>query len=165
MSGERRRSDVQVMNVGDSEFALCQGEFSGEAEHVMTVDNEERMAEAPEEEICCFLEESCDDVHIKMAIDNFPQQQDLVHQTKRFKRDRRVVHVDRLQRYDEAAQDGVVLASRPRPEGDQLISRPMQSGDSLASRPRPEGDKLIRRSAQSGDSLASRPLTGRRQLN
>ena len=47
-------------------------------------------------------------------------------------RERRVVHADCLQRYDEAAQDGVVLESQSR----------LNCKDSL-SHPRPEGDKLI----------------------
>ena len=50
MRGEGRQSVVQVMIVGDREFALCNGEFVGEAEHVVTVNNEERTPEAPEEE-------------------------------------------------------------------------------------------------------------------
>ena len=46
---------------------------------------------------------------------------------------RRVVHVDRLQRYDDAAQDGGVLASRPGLEGDKLISQPIPDSVVLAS--------------------------------
>ena len=38
-------------------------------------------------------------------------------------RDRRVVRVDRLQRYVEAAPHGVVLASQPRPNWKDLLSR------------------------------------------
>ena len=43
-------------------------------------------------------------------------------------RDRRVVHVDRLQRYVEAAADGVVLASQQRPNCKDLLSRPRLRG-------------------------------------
>ena len=43
-------------------------------------------------------------------------------------RDRRIVHVDRLQRYVEAAPDGVVLASQPRPNCKDLLSRPRPRG-------------------------------------
>ena len=38
--------------------------------------------------------------------------------------DRRVVHVDRLQRYHEVVQDDTNSTSRPRPEGDKLICQP-----------------------------------------
>ena len=43
-------------------------------------------------------------------------------------RDRRIVHVDRLQRYVEAAPDGVVPASQPRPNCKDSLSRPRLSG-------------------------------------
>ena len=39
-------------------------------------------------------------------------------------RDRRIVHIDRLQRYVEAAPDGVVPASRPRPRGRVSVNLP-----------------------------------------
>ena len=41
--------------------------------------------------------------------------------------DRLVVHVDGLQRYDEAARAGVVLVSQPRSDGDNLTSRPRRT--------------------------------------
>ena len=43
-------------------------------------------------------------------------------------RDRRIVHVDRLQRYVEAAPDGVVLASQLRPNCKDLLSPPRPCG-------------------------------------
>ena len=52
--GEGCRSAVQVMSIGASESALCHEEFICEAEHVMTVDNEERIPEAQEEENFCW---------------------------------------------------------------------------------------------------------------
>ena len=51
MRDKERRSAVQEMNVGDSDFALRHGEFIGEVERVMTVDNEERTPAAREEDI------------------------------------------------------------------------------------------------------------------
>ena len=39
MRDEGRRSAVQVMNVGERNFVLRQGEYIGEAEQVATVDN------------------------------------------------------------------------------------------------------------------------------
>ena len=42
-------------------------------------------------------------------------------------RDHPVVHVDRLQRYVEAAPDGIVLASPPRPNFKDLLRRPSLS--------------------------------------
>ena len=50
-------------------------------------------------------------------------------------RDRRVVHVDRLQRYVEAAPDGVVLASQLRPNCKDLLSRPRPRGRVSANLP------------------------------
>ena len=43
-------------------------------------------------------------------------------------RDRRIVHVDRLQCYVKAAPDGVVLASQPRPNFKYLLSRSRPRG-------------------------------------
>ena len=43
-------------------------------------------------------------------------------------RDRRVVHVDRLQRYIKTSPDGVVLASQPRPSCKDLPSRARPRG-------------------------------------
>ena len=43
-------------------------------------------------------------------------------------RDRRIGHVDRLQRYVEATPDGVFLASQPRPDCKDLLSRPRPRG-------------------------------------
>ena len=43
-------------------------------------------------------------------------------------RDRRIVHVDRLQRYVEAAPDGIVLASQLRPNCKDLLSRSSPRG-------------------------------------
>ena len=57
-------------------------------------------------------------------------------------RDRRVVHVHRLQRYDEVVQDDTNLASQPRPDGNNLASQPMPDGVDLISRPRPDGNHL-----------------------
>ena len=48
-------------------------------------------------------------------------------------RDRRVVHVDRLQRYVEAAQDGVVPANQPRPNCKDLLSSSRPRGRVLAN--------------------------------
>ena len=50
MRGEGRRSAVQVMNVGESDFVLRQGEFVGEAEQVVTIDGEETATKQPEDE-------------------------------------------------------------------------------------------------------------------
>ena len=48
MRDEGRRSVVQVMNIGEKDFVLRQGEFIGEAEPVITVNNGERIAKPPE---------------------------------------------------------------------------------------------------------------------
>ena len=50
-------------------------------------------------------------------------------------RDRRIVHVDRLQRYVEAAPDGVVPASQPRPNCKDSLSRPRPHGKVSANLP------------------------------
>ena len=50
-------------------------------------------------------------------------------------RDRRVVHVDRLQRYDKAVKDNINFTSRRRPEGDKLPDQPRSEGDNLTGRP------------------------------
>ena len=47
MRDEGCRSAVQVMNVGEKDFVLRQGEFIGKAEPVTTVDNGERIAKPP----------------------------------------------------------------------------------------------------------------------
>ena len=47
MRDEGRRSAVQVMNVGEKDFVLRQGEFIGETAPVTTVDNGERIAKLP----------------------------------------------------------------------------------------------------------------------
>ena len=53
MRVEGRRSAVQVMNDGESDIVLRQGDFIGEAEQVATVDNEERTSRPPDgEEVC-----------------------------------------------------------------------------------------------------------------
>ena len=59
-------------------------------------------------------------------------------------RNRRVIHVYRLQRYDEEAREGVVQGSKPRPDGDNLTSRW-----------RPDADNLTRRPMESGDNSAN----------
>ena len=69
------------------------------------------------------------------------------------RRDRRVVHVDRLQRYDDAAQDGVVLASRPGSEGDSLARQPRPNGVVLTSQP---SDTFREKSGQRAQWLISR---------
>ena len=66
-----------------------------------------------------------------------------------------MIHVNRLQRYDDAAEDGVVLASRPRSEGDSLASRPTQISDSLARQPRLDSQTLISRPPPADDVLAN----------
>ena len=43
-------------------------------------------------------------------------------------RDSQIEHVERLQRYVEAASDGVVLASQTRPNCKDLLSRPRPRG-------------------------------------
>ena len=120
------------MNVSGSDFVLHNGEFIGEAEQVKMVDNEERTPKAPEETAVLLeeavvsaerpiqelvLEESCNDAHIQVVIYNLRQELDLDQQTgaMNFIRDRRVAHIDRLQRCDEAAQAG-------EPVGNQLAT-------------------------------------------
>ena len=48
MRDEGRRLAVHVMNVGEEDLVLRQGEFIGEAEPVTTVDKGERIAKPPE---------------------------------------------------------------------------------------------------------------------
>ena len=50
MRDERRRLAVQVINVGESDFVLRQGEYVGEAEQVATIDGEETTTKQPEDE-------------------------------------------------------------------------------------------------------------------
>ena len=47
MRDEGRRSAVQLINVGEKDFVLWQGEFIGEDEPVTMVDNGERIAKLP----------------------------------------------------------------------------------------------------------------------
>ena len=61
-------------------------------------------------------------------------------------RDRRVVHVDRLQRYDEVAQNGVVWASKPEPDHTDVTGCP-KPGGSNSTRPRRMGRGSVRVSA------------------
>ena len=85
MRDEGRRSAVQVMNVGEKDFVLRQGEFIGESEPVNTVDDGERIAKPPEgadvlskeaevstERLVIELdrEESRDDAHVQVVTDN-----------------------------------------------------------------------------------------------
>ena len=65
------------------------------------------------------MEESCDDAHSQVVIDNLPQELDLDQQTaaKISIRDRRVMHVDQLQRCDETAQIGEPVGNRRRRDG------------------------------------------------
>ena len=87
MRDEGRRPAVQVMNVGERDFVLRHGEFIGEAEKVTTVDNEEADSSPPDKEEDFSeeatvpkvrpvrepdLEESCDDAHVRVVIDNLP---------------------------------------------------------------------------------------------
>ena len=50
MRDEGRHSAVQVMNIGEKDFVLCHGEFIGEAEQVITVENEEAASRPPDRE-------------------------------------------------------------------------------------------------------------------
>ena len=50
MRDEGRRSAVQVINVGESDLVLHQGEYVGEADQVATIDVEETTTKQPEDE-------------------------------------------------------------------------------------------------------------------
>ena len=63
-------------------------------------------------------------------------------------RDRRLVHADRLQRYDEVTQDGVVLASQPEPDHTYVTRRPKPGGSNL-TRPQRIDRGSVRVSAKS----------------
>ena len=52
LRGEGRRSAVLVINVGERDFILRQGEVIGEAEQVTTVDSGEKNTRQPEGEGC-----------------------------------------------------------------------------------------------------------------
>ena len=94
MRDEGRRSAVQVMNVCDSDFVLCQGDFIGKP--VTTMDNVERKPRALEGEEVLSKEatvsveravpelnlgERCADAHIQVVIDDLPPELDLDQQT------------------------------------------------------------------------------------
>ena len=96
MQDEGRCSSVQVMNVGEKDFVLRRGEFIGEAEQITAVDDE-GAALRPFEGEGVFseeaaiptgssveesdLEESCDDAHVQVVIDNLPPGLNLNQQT------------------------------------------------------------------------------------
>ena len=103
MRDEGRRSAVQVMNVGNCDFVLRHGDFIGEAEQVTAV--EERAPKSPDgqevvsEEAAASIgkpvsesdqEESCDDGHIQVVIDNLPPELNFEQKTaaKKVIRDR-----------------------------------------------------------------------------
>ena len=93
---EERRSAVHVMNVGEKDFYLRHEEVIGQAEQVTTVENEEAALRPPEREEVFSeeaavptgrpveqpdLEESCDDAHVQVVIDNLPPELDLDQRT------------------------------------------------------------------------------------
>ena len=51
-------------------------------------------------------------------------------------RDRRVVHVDRLQRCDMAVLDDINFTSHPRSEDNKLTRQPSPDGDNLRNQPK-----------------------------
>ena len=76
MRDEGCRSVVQVMNVGEKDFVLRQGEFIGEAEPVTTMDNGERIAKPPEGAICSLGRGRSLDAYVQVVIDNLPPELD-----------------------------------------------------------------------------------------
>ena len=66
-------------------------------------------------------------------------------------RDRRAVHVDRLQRYEEAAQDDTKVTSQPRPGGSGLTSQPRPGGNVLTSQTRQGSNVLTSQPRQNGN--------------
>ena len=96
MRNEERHLAIQVMNVGERDFVLRHGECIGKAEQVTTVENEKITSRPPEGEDVFSeeaavptgrpvkesdLEESCDDAHIQMVIDDLPPVLDLDQRT------------------------------------------------------------------------------------
>ena len=91
MRDEGRRSAVQMINVGESDFILRQGEYVGEAEQVATIDGEETTTKQPEDEETLseeaavsavrFAEESdpekrSDDAHHRVVLEHLPPELD-----------------------------------------------------------------------------------------
>ena len=69
-------------------------------------------------------------------------------------RDRRVVHVDRLQRYDKVVLDDINFTSRPRLEGDKLTDQSRPEGDKLTRRPNLDGD-ILRKQRMLYDNIST----------
>ena len=70
-------------------------------------------------------------------------------------RNRRVEHVDRLQRYDKVVQDDTNIARQPRQDGKVLPSQPRPDGKALPSPPRPDGKVLASQPRLDGNVLAN----------
>ena len=134
---EGRRSALQAMNVRDSDFVLRHGEVIGEAELVTTGDNEEGTPKAPEEEEVFLeeaavsaerplqesvLEESCDDAHIHVVIDNLPQELDQQTAARKFIRDRRVMHTIGCSDAAKRAKSANLPATSRQPVGNLLAT-------------------------------------------